>query len=451
MWVIQLLLIFSVVVLYVWYYTLQPPINSPPYVVVNTIESNNIDVTQPLNTVDTVELGPSMTVALIAQNSETENGVYQWVAKDKPLQLVFQFNDKITRMTCLMGAVFANAQLLYVGPNKVFSMLATQSLNSIVPNQVTLPAVNVTQDLSVGNALVVERLLNGVDITNGIYNPYNSVAPAWSSVTETETQQLLTLSSTLTTANWDNLATTDQNVSTTSSPTFNALASNNIFGFIPSSVTTYTASDTFTWAANVKGLVVEVQAGGGGGGGSGNSTAGRRAGSGGSGSYVRLFLGVDDWGVSYTGLSFVVGAGGTGGAAGNNSGTDGSNSTLNWVGSGNPLIATTFAGQGGNGAESSRGRGGAGGAIPTIVGGYSNYTMLGTPGTNGNNAGSFQNPGGNNGGNSPFGRGGRGATEISNSVVGEFGAGGGAGARDNSFNRGGANGGDGFVRITAYI
>lgn len=451
MWVIPFLLAFSVVVLFVWYYTLRPPVNSPPYVVVNTVQTANIDITQPLNTVDSIELGAKMTVALIGQDVDTQNGVYGWVAADQPLQLFMPFDNTITRLTSLSGAIFANAQLLYVGPNKVFSMLATQSIASLAPDQTTLNGLFVEQDLTVGNALVVERLLNEVDLNTDVYGPYNTVAPAWSTVTENEGQQLLTLTSSLTTSHWNNLATTEQDVSTTSSPTFNSLTSNNVFGFIPTAVTTYTSNDTFTWAANVKGLLVEAQAGGGGGGGSGTGT-GDRGGSGGAGSYVRVFLTVVDWSTTYTGVSFVVGTGGAGGAAGTNNGSAGTNTTVNWVGGGNPLMITTFAGQGGLHGDNNRGLGGAGGAAPTVVGGYTQYPLLGAPGENGGNYGSFiNNIGGRKGADAPFGRGGRGVVDTGNGTDGVYGSGGGGGGRDSDFNRPGTAGGDGFVRITTYV
>lgn len=452
MWITPFLLACSVTVLYVWYYV-QLPLQqqSPTYVVVNTVETGNVDLSKPLNTVDTVMLSSQMTVALIGQENPGEQGIYRWISAQQPLERLMLFESNLVRFTCLSGRVFANAQLLYVAPNKIFSRLATESVSTVTADEpVTLNALNISGDLTVGQALNVQGLINGVDLQTDVYDPYDNVPSAWTNVTEAEGQQLLTLGSALTTANWNNLATMAQDVSTTSSPTFASLTSNNVFGFIPTSVTTYTSSDTFTWAASAKGLVVEVQAGGGGGGGSGTQD-GERGGGGGGGSYVRLFFGVDDWGVDYTGLSFVIGTGGAGGATGNNSGSDGVNSTLSWVGSGDPLIATTFAGVGGRHPNSIMGQGGAGGAIPTIVGGYSNYTVLGSPGHNGHNSGNYQNPGGTNGGQSAFGRAGRGATEISNSVAGEFGAGGGGGCGDSGFDRAGAAGGDGFVRITTYV
>lgn len=158
---------------------------------------------------------------------------------------------------------------------------------------------------------------------------------------------------------------------------------NNNYGRLLGAPKVYTASGSYTPAANVKAIIVEI-VGGGGGGGAASSSANYNAagGGGGGGGYSKKYIPIS----STTPISFTVGLGGNGavypalsGSAGGAT-TFGSGFTATGGGGGNTASAnasSSLVGMGGGGGTASggdinsTGSGGHGGvsASPTIAGG----------------------------------------------------------------------------------
>ena len=196
-------------------------------------------------------------------------------------------------------------------------------------------------------------------------------------------------------------------------------------------VQSFTASGTYTKPANLKYVVVEVQAAGGGGGGAA-SASGQSSGGGGGGGFSRKVIPASSVGATET---VTIGAAGTGGI-GNVNGTAGAVSSFG-------SHASATGGGGGINSGSTR-VGGSGG-----IGSLGDLNISGGGGIPGIYLSADDGVGGT-GGSSFFGGGGTGTFNGNGGVGGAFG-GGGAGAADTtSVNRVGGDGGAGRVIVTEY-
>ena len=205
-------------------------------------------------------------------------------------------------------------------------------------------------------------------------------------------------------------------------------------------VQNYTASATWTKPANLKFVIVEVQAGGGAGGGAANTTGAAVGGGGGAGGYSQKKIAAASLGSTET---VTVGAGGTPGSAGNNPGGDGGNSSFG-------AHATANGGVGGTGMQSETGNrvttGGTGGSAAS-----GDINVTGQNGETGRVHGGW--PWDAQGGDSVLGLGGKWRTggSAAGAAATGYGAGGGGGV-DFSVNtaRAGGAGGAGIVRVYEY-
>jgi hypothetical protein len=199
------------------------------------------------------------------------------------------------------------------------------------------------------------------------------------------------------------------------------------------SIRILTSGSTYTTAATVLYIVVEI-VGGGGAGGNGRTggTAPNAGSGGGAGGYVKRIFPPGTY-------SYTIGSGGSAAGAGNG-------------GNGSPGTTTTFASMTANGGGGGQGAGATQPITPGIGGsasggGAAGFSLRGDPG------GACGLNNGGNGASSYFGGGGRGvySSGIASGLPGtDFGAGGGGGCSHQAGGTGG-DGAPGAVIITEYI
>jgi hypothetical protein len=199
-----------------------------------------------------------------------------------------------------------------------------------------------------------------------------------------------------------------------------------------------TTTTTYTPTPGMKVSIHETWAGGGGGGGAANSAVGQSTGGfGGSGGYSRRILTALQIG---TGQMIIIGPGGLGGLAGNNPGNPGGDTTVGTV------LCVAKGGSPGLGAAANSNAPGGLGGIP----GTGDEAHPGSPGDTG--AFSSESPV-----VIPIGRGGdtslgRGGLPGASPTDANCGAGGGAGlSTNNNGDQPGAQGSNGFWRVTEFI
>lgn len=232
-----------------------------------------------------------------------------------------------------------------------------------------------------------------------------------------------------------------------SSQMFNALQSVIRSTGTATNVIYLTSSSSYTPAAGVKRVLVEVQGAGGGGGGCASTQVNNAnsASGGGAGGYA---VGLYAVGALTPPVAVTVGTGGSGGTT---AGTGGTNGTASSFGS----LVTASGGAGGAGQTSS---------ITTVSRGASNLSATGgtgsgqlvVPGTTGGVGMIASNTSiGGDGGSSKIAAGPKGRTEGSDGISGTFGAGGagaaeGGGISSPTAGRRGGSGGNGIVIITEF-
>lgn len=203
-------------------------------------------------------------------------------------------------------------------------------------------------------------------------------------------------------------------------------------------VRTYTASTTWSKSANLKYIIVEIQAGGGGGGYGIQNSSDTGAGGGGGGGYARKLIPASLLNASE---NVIVGEGGTGGnTTGPVAATDGAMSAFG-------SFASSTGGVAGGSVTNAAGVGG--------TGGVGNNGDLNLPGQSGGDGFLFTNTESTatsgTGGDSFFGKG---ATNGIANAVGKngvsYGGGGSGGSRTSSGNSNGGNGARGVVTLTEY-
>lgn len=404
----------------------------------------NPDLTQIVQ-IDGVKWDKGMTATFLAQAVSAQNGLYfKQPASGNIVRLKTFDVNTYCQLTVLQGQLFANAQLLVVGPTQNVEEYVTVNPENTEQVHVTVDNLVVNGD-AVANSMLILNNLNGSNLDDN-YAVIANTASNWSNVTEVEVEQLTNMGNvTIDSGAWDNVGNLDQAVGPTDTVAFTSFKSASLFATFPSTVEFFQSSGTYDWSGlSPVAVMVEVQGAGGGGGGYGSSR--KAGGGGGSGSLIRIWFTASDIS-GQTGLDYVVGTGGSGGFGNGSSGT---NSTISWR-SGS-LIATAFAGGGGNVGNSNGARGGSPGATPTFD--STTYNHLIVPGRVGSNG--FDNiqsvsiwPGGD-GGASFYGYGGKGAM-LSTGLTGIFGSGGGGGSFIQGGNtRAGGPGGTGFVRIWIY-
>lgn len=396
--------------------------------------------------VDAVEWKAGMTATFLAQTISSQNGMYLKHPKSGHVVRLKQFDSStFCQLTVLQGQLFANAQLLVVGPTQDVQEFVTVNPEDQEQVHVTVDDLVVTGDAT-ANSMVILNNLNGSNL-DANYAIIDSIAPNWSNVTEVEVQQLTNMGNvTIGTGAWSNVGTLDQAVGPADTVAFTSFKSSSLFSTFPSTVEFLQSSGTYDWSGlSPVAVMVEVQGAGGGGGYHGGFE--NAGGSGGSGSLMRVWFNATDI-TGQTGLDYVVGTGGSGGNNSSPNGGSGGNSRISWKDG--ALICTAYAGGGGS-VSTSGGRGGSPGATPVFNSTTYNHLIVpGRVGCNGlNNIQSVDRWQGRNGGNTLYGYGGKGANSTDHGQPGVFGGGGGGGTYFSNARLGGT-GGVGFVRIWIY-
>lgn len=416
---------------------------SLPQYVAFAASNTNVDLSHPPATVDDVKWGNN-TIALLAQDLPTANGLYTWNIKYASLVPTVLFSEAgDCQVLVLYGSVYGNRTVVY---SETSQSLKVALSAAIVDSVTKIGDLYVENQITLKNA-EMQGLLNGVDV-NAFNSRLDGIPVNIGDVTNMQCDQIANIDSvTIASESWLNVGMLNQGVSTTSTPTFGTLTSAVQPFTLPQNVTLYESSGSIDIPSTAKSAMVQVQGGGGAGGGQGTAD-GSLGGGGGSGAFVQIVFQVADL-AAQTGFDFTIGAGGTVGAGVSDDGGDGGDTVLEWKGG--ATLVTAFGGGGGK-SGANNGQGGEPGATPTVSGGFASFTRTGNWGFRGFHPGSnIVNVPAGDGGNTLYGAGGRGAFSSGDSEVGTLGGGGGGGfLRLAGSSRNSANGGAGYIRVYWY-